>query len=124
MLLICHNYAAGSSVCGQHTAHLLVLVLSVAGLTRFNVAVCFCQRACTVECRLCTCICFVNCTLLLFLNDCEYINGRTRDGCLFVLPGIAILGPGVCVMTTTGIVIASSEDKVVLKICCEVGVNR
>jgi hypothetical protein len=103
-VLICLNYAAGSSVCRQHTAHLLVLVLPVAGLTRFNVAVCLCQRACTVECRLASCFCFVNWTLLLFLSDCEYIyiNGRTRDGCLFVLPGIAILGHR--------IYIASSED--------------
>jgi hypothetical protein len=39
-VLICLNYVAGSSVCRQHTAHLLVLVLSVADLTHFNVAVC------------------------------------------------------------------------------------
>jgi hypothetical protein len=39
-VLICLNHVAGTSVFRQHTAHLLVLVLSVAGLTRFNVVVC------------------------------------------------------------------------------------
>jgi hypothetical protein len=40
-VLIYLNYVAGSSFCRQHTAQLLVLVLPVAGLTRFNVPVCF-----------------------------------------------------------------------------------